>query len=118
MISYPKDKTLCYEIKSGGTVGEQIHFFFFSRMSTGAITYPLKLHEAVSLYTRNDSFMKMSPGRQEQFLRPFKTMDKMEEELKNLDIVNTSDNLTNRLKIVRRNAAIQKDFFSAAEYLV
>lgn len=118
LISYPKDKTLCYEIKSGGTVGEQIHFFFFSRMSTGAITYPLKLHEAVSLYTRNDSFMKMSPGRQEQFLRPFKTMDKMEEELKNLDIVNTSDNLTNRLKIVRRNAAIQKDFFSAAEYLV
>lgn len=118
LISYPKDKTLCYEIKSGGTVGEQIHFFFFSRMSTGAITYPLKLHEAVSLYTRNESFMKMSTGRQEQFLRPFKTMDKMEEELKNLDIVNTSDNLTNRLKIVRRNAAIQKDFFSAAEYLV
>ena len=118
LISYPKDKTLCYEIKSGGTVGEQIHFFFFSRMSTGAITYPLKLHEAVSLYTRNESFMKMSSGRQEQFLRPFKTMDKMEEELKNLDIVNTSDNLTNRLKIVRRNAAIQKDFFSAAEYLV
>ena len=118
LISYPKDKTLCYEIKSGGTVGEQIHFFFFSRMSTGAITYPLKLHEAVSLYTRNESFMKMSSSRQEQFLRPFKTMDKMEEELKNLDIVNTSDNLTNRLKIVRRNAAIQKDFFSAAEYLV
>ena len=22
---YPKDKTICYEIKSGGKVGEQIH---------------------------------------------------------------------------------------------
>ena len=42
----------------------------------------------------------------------------MEEELKNLDIANTSDNLSNRLKIIRRNQSIQKDFFSAAEYLV
>ena len=42
----------------------------------------------------------------------------MEAELKNLDIVNTSDQMSNSLKIVRRNAAIQKDFFSMAEYLV
>jgi hypothetical protein len=45
-------------------------------------------------------------------------MDKMEEELKNLDLVNTSDNMSNTLKIVRRNQKIQKDFFSMAEYLV
>jgi len=32
--------------------------------------------------------------------------------------VNTSDQMSNSLKIVRRNAAIQKDFFSMAEYLV
>ena len=25
LIRYPKDKTICYEIKSGGKVGEQIH---------------------------------------------------------------------------------------------
>lgn len=25
LIRYPKDKTICYEIKSGGQVGEQIH---------------------------------------------------------------------------------------------
>ena len=45
-------------------------------------------------------------------------MDKMEQQLKNLDILNTSDAMTNRLKIVRRNAKIQKDYFSMAEYLV
>ena len=39
-------------------------------------------------------------------------------ELKNLDIVNTSDQLSNTLKIVRRNQQIQKDFFSMGEYLV
>lgn len=118
LIRYPKDKTICYEIKSGGKVGEQIHFFFFSRMSTGAITYPLKLTEALSLYSRNKSFMAMSMRKQQEFLSPFKVMDQMEMELKNLDIVNTSDNLSNTLRIVRRNQKIQKDFFSMAEYLV
>lgn len=60
----------------------------------------------------------MSTKRQHEFLAPFKMMDKMEEELRNLDIVNTSDTLSNSLKIVRRNQSIQKDFFSMAEYLV
>ena len=118
LINYPKSKTICYEIKSGGKVGEQIHFFFFARMSTGAITYPLKLTDAISLYSKNKSFGNMSRMKQEQLLMPFKVMDKMEMELKNLDIVNTSDQMSNTLKIVRRNANIQKDFFSMAEYLV
>ena len=118
LIKYPKSKTICYEIKSGGKVGEQIHFFFFARMSTGAITFPLKLTDAISLYSKNKSFGNMSRMKQEQFLMPFKVMDKMEMELKNLDIVNTSDQMSNTLKIVRRNANIQKDFFSMGEYLV
>ena len=115
---YPKEKTLCYEIKSGGKVGEQIHFFFFSRMSTGAITYPIKLADALNLYSKNKSFTKMSIKRQKEFMSTYQTMDKMEMELRNLDIVNTSDQLSNTLKIVRRDTQIQKDFFSMAEYLV
>ena len=42
----------------------------------------------------------------------------LEKELKNLDIVNTSDNMSNTMKIVRRNPSIQKDFFSMMEYLI
>lgn len=118
LIKYPKDKTIIYEIKSGGKVGEQIHFFFFSRMSTGAITYPIKLAEALQLYSQNKGFTKMSLVKQQEFMMPFKTMDLMEAELKNLDIINTSDSMTNSMKIVRRNESIQKDFFSMAEYLV
>lgn len=118
IIRYPKDKTICYEIKSGGKIGEQIHWFFFSRMSTGAITYPLKCNEALSLYTQNKTFMQMSQRKQLEFLAPFKVMDRMEAELRNLDIINTSDNMNNTLKIIRRNTLIQKDFFSMAEYLV
>lgn len=87
-------------------------------MSTGAITYPLKLTEALNLYSRNKSFTQMSMRKQHEFLMPFKVMDKVEEELKNLDIVNTSDQMSNTLRISRRNANIQKDFFSMSEYLV
>lgn len=118
LIRYPKDRTICYEIKSGGQIGEQIHWFFFSRVSTGAITFPLKLSDAINLYSKNKTFTAMSLRKQQEFLQPFKVMDKMEEELKNLDIANSSDQLTNRLKIVRRKQNIQKDFFSMAEYLV
>ena len=118
LIKYSKERTICYEIKSGGLIGEQIHWFFFSRMSTGAITFPIKLTEALSLYSKNKTFIAMSINKQQEYLKPFKVMDKAEEELKNLDIVNTSDNLSNRLKIVRRNSNIQKDFFSMMEYLV
>lgn len=118
LIKYPKDKTIIYEIKSGGRVGEQIHFFFFSRMSTGAVTFPIKLAEALNLYSKNKGFNSMSLRKQNEYMSTFKTMDLMEAELKNLDIVNTSDQMSNSMKIVRRSNAIQKDFFSMAEYLV
>ena len=87
-------------------------------MSTGAITFPVKLAEAVNLYQQNKSFAAMSMRKQHEFLMPFKQMDRAEEELKNLDIANTSDQMSNFLRIVRRNSLIQKDFFSMFEYLV
>lgn len=118
LISYPKSRTICYEIKSGGSVGEHIHWFFFSRMSTNVITFPIKFNEALDLYSKNKSFNEMSVRKREQYMLPFRTMDKMEEELKNLDIMPSSDNMNDRLKIARRNTAIQKDFFSMAEYLI
>ena len=97
LIKYQKDKTIIYEIKSGGKIGEQIHFFFFSRMSTGAITFPIKLSEALNLYSKNKGFSQMSLRKQQEYLMPFKVMDLMEAELKNLDIVNTSDQMSNSI---------------------
>ena len=45
-------------------------------------------------------------------------MDRMELELKNLEIVDTSDNVNKAMRIRRRDSKIQKDFFSATEYAV
>lgn len=43
-------------------------------------------------------------------------MDLMELELKNLIIIDTSDNINSTMRVDRRDKKIQKDFFSAAEY--
>jgi hypothetical protein len=45
-------------------------------------------------------------------------MDEMEKELKNLEVVDTSDNINRTMKIRRRDNTIQKDYFSAAEYAI
>ena len=87
LIKYPDEKTICYEIKSGGQIGEQIHWMFFSRMSTGAITFPIKLTDALTLYGQSKGFTQLSSKKQTEYMMPFKTMDKMEEQLKNLEIV-------------------------------
>ena len=42
----------------------------------------------------------------------------MEEELRNLIIIDTNDNINKTMRVDRRDKKIQKDFFSAGEYLV
>jgi len=116
IIRYPKYRTLCYEIKSGGKEGEHIHRIFFSRVSNGSVRGLIKMHEALTRFSQNKNFLRASEATKRAKLQPYRYMDLMEEELKNLIIIDTSDNVSNTLRIDRRNKKIQKDFFSAAEY--
>jgi hypothetical protein len=118
LIRYPDDKTIVYEVKAGGGKAGIIHHLFFARMSTGSILFPIRLNEAVELYSKNNSFNKMSQSAKEKILNIYRTMDLTEIEFKNLNIIDTSDKMNQTMQITRRNNRIQKDFFSAAEYLV
>jgi hypothetical protein len=118
VIRYPDDKTIVYEVKAGGAKAGTIHHLFFARMSTGSITFPIRLNEAVDLYSKNESFNRMSQKKKESILNIYRTMDLAEQEFKNLSIVDTSDKINQTMQITRRNNRIQKDFFSACEYLV
>lgn len=118
LIRYPDDRTIVYEIKSSGQKGNEIHHFFFSRMSNGSIVFPIKFVDALELYAKNKSFVDLSQRRKETLLAPYRMMDLAEQQFRNLDIMDTSDNLNKGMRIIRRNASIQKDFFSATEYLV
>jgi hypothetical protein len=114
-----KDKSLniCYEIKSGGQKGSAIHGIFLGKMTSGAIRMLVKSGEAVMHFQKIKAFMEASSKRKDEYLKPYRYTDLFEEELKNLDFKQDLAN-ENMIKVIRRNDKIQKDFFSAAEYLV
>ena len=116
IIKYPKYRTLCYEIKSGGKEGERIHRMFFSRVSNGSVRALIKTHEALNKFARNKNFCRASENTKRAKIQPYQYTDMMEKELKNLIVIDTSDNVSNTLRIDRVDKKIQKDFFSAAEY--
>ena len=118
VIRYSKDKTICYEIKSTGERAGKIHQLFFSRISNGAIRFLIKSSEAINKFQKLEGFKRASNKKREEKLRPYLFMDRMELELKNLEIQDTSDNINKTMRISRRDSKIQKDFFSAAEYAV
>ena len=116
VFTYSRDQTICYEIKSGGKEGERIHRLFFSRISNGSIRFLIKTGEAILKFQQNKSFLKAPEHTKRAKLAPYRFMDLMEEELRNLIITDTSDNITNTMRVDRRDKKVQKDFFSAAEY--
>ena len=119
VIKY-KDKTrnICYEIKTGGNKASEVHRTFFSKVSTGSVRFLIRSAEALAMYEKNDNFMRASKAKKDRIMRPYYYTDQMETEMKNLDIQDTGDRVNNTIIIERRNKNIQKDFFSAAEYLV
>jgi len=118
LINWPYHQTICYEVKASGEKADQIHQLFFSRISNGAVRFLIRSSDAINRYSQNENFKRASNQIREKKLRPYLFMDRMEIELKNLEIVDTSDNVNKAMRIRRRDNKIQKDFFSAAEYAV
>lgn len=113
-----KSKNVCYEIKSGGSKASEIHRNFFAKMSNGSIRLLVKSSEALAHFKDIKGFALATAKKRDAIMRPYLYTDLLETELKNLDIKDTSDAVNSYIVIVQRNKSIQKDFFSAAEYLV
>jgi len=112
-----KDRELCYEIKASGQTAGNIHKIFFSKIGSGSVRFLIKSAAAVEKYQQYKNFLSASSAKKKQKLKPYFVMDKLQEEMRNLDVVDVSDNVNpNQLKVKRRSSKIQKDFFSAAEY--
>ena len=110
-----KDKALniCYEIKSGGQKGSDIHGVFLGKIPY--IRLLVKSSEALKRFEKQRNFALASTAVKERFMRPFKYTDLLQTELENLDFKQDVAN-EKMIKVIRRNDKIQKDFFSAAEY--
>lgn len=112
-----KKYNICYEIKSGGSIGSNIHGLFLGKMANGSVRLLVKSSEALRKFENFKSFAMASKAKKDRIMRPYYYSDLFEEELKNLDFKQDSVN-DNAIKVVRRNENLQKDFFSAAEYLI
>lgn len=112
-----KDRRICYEVKSAGEKGSKIHKIFFSKMGSGNLRFLIKHSVAVEKFSKFKKFLNASNRKKKKMLLPYQYMEVLEEEMKNLDIVDTIDNMNFQvIRVSRRNKKIQKDFFSAAEY--
>lgn len=106
---------ICYEIKSGGQKGSEIHGVFLGKMTSGAIRLLVKSSEALQYYSNVKNFALASSSVKDRYMRPYYYTDLFESELRNLDFKQDLTN-ENMIRVVRRDDKIQKDFFSAAEY--
>ena len=118
VIKRPAHLTVCYEIKSSGVKASDINHLFFSRLKSGSVKMLVTTNDILNKLKDNKNFINATQARQKEILRPYQFTDVMQEELLNLDIAEVSENGGNVLRVKRRNAAIQKDFFSAASYTI
>lgn len=118
IIRYNPRDTICFEVKATGSKADQIHQLFFSRISNGAVRFLIKSADAINRFSKMEGFKRGTDISRERRMRPYLFMDRMEQELRNLEIVDTSDNINRTMRIRRRDNKIQKDFFSAAEYAI
>ena len=116
VIRRPQHLTICYEIKSSGVKASEINYIFFSRLKSGSVKLLIPTNDALNRAKDIKKFALASNAKQREFLAPYQYTDIMQEELLNLDIAEVSENGASVLRVKRRNAAIQKDFFSAISY--
>ena len=106
---------ICYEIKSGGQKGSEIHGIFLGKMTNGSVRFLIKSADALNKFSENKNFAMASKTVKDRYMKPYYYTDLFERELKNLDFKQdlVSDTM---IRVIRRDDKIQKDFFSAAEY--
>jgi len=112
-----RDMTICYELKASGDVAGHVNKVFFSKVGSGNIRFLIKSNQAIDKLQEYKKFAEASSPIKKRMLRPYFVMDKLEEEMRNLDIIDNADaSNPNNIKIKRRDQRIQKDFFSAISY--
>lgn len=112
-----RDRMICYEVKASGEVAGNINKVFFSKMGSRSVRFLIKKEEALARFSKNKNFATANTNKQKSMLLPYLLTDKLEEEMRNLDIKDVSDMVNpNALLVIRRNKKIQKDYYSSVSY--
>lgn len=116
LLKQPKERTIIYEVKASGTIANEINKVFFARFKSGAVRMLITANAALNKMKQHKNFVYMKRPEQLERLQPYQFVDIMQKELLNLDIVDTSDNVAQTMRVRRRDPKIQKDTFSALSY--
>lgn len=112
-----RSRTICYEVKAVGDVAGNINKVFFSKMGSKSIRFLVKKEVALQKFSETKKFSTATNRQQKSMLLPYLLTDKLEEEMRNLDIKDVSDRVNpNSLLVVRRNRKIEKDYYSSLSY--
>lgn len=112
-----KAHTICYEIKASTNTNTAMHRYLFGKLSSGNLLLLQDTKTASLKYSKFKSFQKAPTAHKTALIKPHQLTDVFEEQMKNLQVVNTIDKENaNVMRVIRRNVAIQKDHFSAAEF--
>mgnify|MGYP001481503255 FL=1 len=115
LVKY-RHNNIIYEIKANGQSASQINWFFFSRVKSGSFRMLVSHREAIDAFRNNKSFLYQDLQKQQKILQPYQFCDRLETELLNLDIEETSAGGGSLFKVKRRNSNIEKDLFSSVSY--
>jgi len=117
LVKVSKDLTICYEIKASGDTNTKMLRLYFGRLNSGALTMLSSPSEARNNLMKKKWFQDAPRNKKKLYILPHLYTDILEEEMKNLDVVDSTDGANHQtIRLVRRNEKIQKDFFSAASY--
>ena len=112
----PELNAIIYDIKAGSSNDDAIHSNFFTQVNNGSVSF--LAHERIVkdklLKTRKGQ--KMSLYDRRVYLMPYEMTSRLIDELNNLRLKPTG--VQNQFKVERISKSIEKDRFSALEYLL
>lgn len=112
----PQYNAIIYDIKAGASNDDLIHSNFFAQINSGAVL--LLAHERIikDKLLNTKKGQKMSLYDRRVFLLPYEMTSRLVDELNNLKLKPTGQK--NQFKVDRISRSIEKDRFSALQYLL
>ena len=112
----PEYNAIIYDIKAGSSNDDLIHSNFFSQVNNGTVSFLASERIVKDKLLATKKGQKMSSFDRRVFLLPYEMTSRLIDELNNLKLKPTG--VQNQFKIERISRSIEKDRFSALEYVL
>ena len=112
----PEYNAILYDIKAGASNDDAIHSNFFTQVNNGSVSFLAHERIVKEKLLQTKKGQKMSLYDRRVYLMPYEMTSRLMDELNNLRLKPTG--VQNQFKVERISKSIEKDRFSALEYLL